>query len=103
MELLIGQRSSFSFGEEVWGVGGRFEKKLTLTVTEPHLPLSLVGNECGSPKDVPQYPRRMGSTLNLAIMMAARIAVATSLDVLIPSPTCPSESPMTTMALKRVR
>lgn len=87
------------------GAGGRgvSEKKRTLTVTEPHLPLSLVGSECGSPKDVPQYPRRIGSTLNLAMMMAARIAVATSLDVLIPSPTCPSESPMTTMALKRVR
>ena len=77
--------------------------KLTRTVTEPHLPLSFVGKECGSPSDVPQYPRRMGRTLSLAIMMAARMAVATSLDVLIPRPTCPSESPMTTMALKRVR
>ena len=35
--------------------------------------------------------------------MAARMAVATSLEVLIPRPTCPSESPMTTMALNRVR
>lgn len=45
----------------------------------------------------------MGNTLSLAMMMAARMAVATSLDVLIPNPTCPSESPMTTIALKRVR
>lgn len=37
------------------------------------------------------------------MMIAARIAVATSLDVLIPKPTCPSESPMTTIALNRVR
>ncbi len=75
----------------------------TRTVTLPHLPLSFVGRLCGSPKAAPQYPRRIGSTLSFAMMMAARMAVATSLEVLIPRPTCPSESPMTTMALKRVR
>jgi hypothetical protein len=42
-------------------------------------------------------------TLSLAMMMAARMAVATSLEVLMPRPTWPSESPMMTMALKRVR
>ena len=76
---------------------------MSLTVTLPHLPDSLVGRECGSPRFVPQYPRRIGRTESLAMMMAARMAVATSLDVLIPRPTWPSESPMTTMALKRVR
>ena len=59
----------------------------TLTVTEPHFPLSFVGNEWGSPRAAPQYPRRIGNTLSFAIMIAARIAVATSLDVLIPRPT----------------
>jgi hypothetical protein len=77
--------------------------KLTRTVTLPHLPLCLVGRECGSPRLLPQYPRRIGMTLSLAIMIAARMAVATSLDVLMPRPTWPSESPMTTMALNRVR
>lgn len=75
----------------------------TLTVTEPHFPLSLVGREWGSPRDVPQYPRRIGRTLSLAMMIAARIAVATSFAVLMPRPTCPSESPITTIALNRVR
>lgn len=75
----------------------------TLTVTEPHFPLSFVGREWGSPRDVPQYPRRIGRTLSLAIMIAARIAVATSFAVLMPRPTCPSESPITTIALNRVR
>jgi hypothetical protein len=28
--------------------------RLTRTVTEPHLPLSFVGMECGSPRLVPQ-------------------------------------------------
>ena len=76
---------------------------LTRTVTEPHFPLSFVGSECGSPRAAPQYPRRIGSTLSFAMMIAARIAVATSFEVLIPRPTCPSESPITTMALNRVR
>ena len=75
----------------------------TLTVTLPHFPLSFVGSECGSPRLVPQYPRRIGSTDSFAMMMAARMAVATSLEVLIPRPIWPSESPITTMALKRVR
>ena len=78
-------------------------KALTLTVTEPHFPLSLIGMEWGRPRLAPQYPRRTGMTLSLAMMMAARMAVATSLEVLIPRPTCPSESPMMTMALNRVR
>jgi len=42
-------------------------------------------------------------TLSLAMMMAARMAVATSLEVLIPRPMWPLESPMRTTALKRVR
>ena len=37
------------------------------------------------------------------MMIAARMAVATSFEVLMPRPTWPSESPITTMALKRVR
>jgi hypothetical protein len=59
----------------------------TLTVTLPHLPLCLVGKLCGAPRLVPQYPRRMGRTESLAMMMAARMAVATSLEVLMPRPT----------------
>ena len=42
-------------------------------------------------------------TLSLAMMIAARMAVATSLEVLMPRPTWPSESPMMTTALNRVR
>ena len=45
----------------------------------------------------------MGMTASLAMMIAARMAVATSLEVLMPRPMWPSESPMTTTALKRVR
>jgi len=30
------------------------QSMLTLTVTLPHFPLSFVGRECGSPRDVPQ-------------------------------------------------
>lgn len=37
------------------------------------------------------------------MIMAARMAVATSFDVLIPRPMWPSESPMTTTALNLVR
>ena len=39
----------------------------------------------------------MGTTESLAMIMAARMAVATSLEVLMPRPMWPSESPMTTM------
>lgn len=42
-------------------------------------------------------------TLSLAMMIAARMAVATSFEVLMPRPTWPSESPMMTTALNRVR
>ena len=58
-------------------------------ITEPHLPVTLPGTVCGSPRDEPQYPRRTGITESLARIMAPRIAVATSLEHLTPSPTCP--------------
>lgn len=73
------------------------------TVTEPHLPVTLVGTVCTRPILFPQYPRRTGTTAILAVMIAPRIAVATSFAHLTPRPTCPLPSPTQTNALKRVR
>merc|ERR1712051_471684 len=67
---------------------------MSLTQMEPHLPVTLVGTVWGLPILLPQKPRRTGMMDNLAMMIAPRIAVATSLEHLTPIPT---------KALKRVR
>ncbi len=46
-------------------------------VTEPHLPVILVGTVCTFPILLPQYPRRTGTSDILAVMIAPRMAVAT--------------------------
>lgn len=59
------------------------------TNTEPHLPVTLQGTVWGLPILLPQYPRRTGTTESLAIMIAPRMAVATSLEHLTPRPMWP--------------
>jgi hypothetical protein len=59
------------------------------TVTEPHFPVTFIGTVCGFPILLPQYPRRTGTIASFAKIIAARIAVATSLEHFTPNPTCP--------------
>ena len=46
-------------------------------MTEPHLPVIFVGTVWGLPILLPQYPRRTGTRLILAKMIAPLMAVAT--------------------------
>merc|ERR1719244_736505 len=72
---------------------------MSLTQTEPHLPVTLQGTVWGRPILLPQKPRLTGTMESLERMMAPRMAVATSLEHLTPRPTCPFSSPTATMAI----
>merc|ERR1719337_178765 len=52
---------------------------INLTQMLPHLPVTLQGTVWGLPSLVPQKPRLTGTMESLAMMMAPRMAVATSL------------------------
>merc|ERR1712051_125202 len=62
---------------------------ISLTQMLPHLPVTLQGTVWGFPSLVPQKPRLTGTMESLAMMMAPRMAVATSLLHFTPSPTWP--------------
>merc|ERR1719470_435393 len=53
---------------------------ISLTQIEPHLPVTLQGTVWGLPILVPQKPLLTGMMESLAMMMAPRMAVATSLE-----------------------
>ena len=50
---------------------------MSLTITLPHFPVTLVGTVCGAPILLPQYPLLTGTTDILAKIIAPLIAVAT--------------------------
>jgi len=56
-------------------------------MTEPDFPATLAGTVCGSAMCEPQYPLLTGTMDSFAMMIAPRIAVATSLAHLTPRPT----------------
>merc|ERR1719153_2198441 len=60
---------------------------ISLTQMEPHFPVTLQGTVCGFPILFPQNPRLTGTMDSLAIIMAPRMAVATSLLHFTPRPT----------------
>ena len=60
---------------------------MSLTQMLPHFPVFLRGTVWGLPSLVPQKPRLTGTMESFAMMMAPRMAVATSLLHFTPSPT----------------
>ena len=53
---------------------------MSLTITLPHFPVTLVGTVCGAPILLPQYPLLTGTTDILAKIIAPLIAVATCIQ-----------------------